>query len=68
MRHLMTLLLCILPALALGQSAVTVRGPAGAAGAAAAGTTPTFTVAETPEFAWVANDGTFEAAGAGAGS
>lgn len=36
MRHLMTMLLCILPALALGQSAVTVRGPAGAAGAPAA--------------------------------
>lgn len=32
MRHLTTLLLCLLPALALGQSAVTVRGPAGANG------------------------------------
>ena len=32
MRHLTTLLLCLLPALALGQSAVTVRGPAGAPG------------------------------------
>jgi len=68
MRHLMTLALCILPALALGQSAVTVRGPAGASGAAAPGTTPTFAVTETPELAWVANDGTFEASGAGAGS
>ena len=34
MRHLTTLLLCLLPALALGQSAVTVRGPAGAMPAA----------------------------------
>lgn len=66
MRHLTTLLLCILPALALGQSAVTVRGPSGAAGAAAPGTTPTFTVTETPELAWVANDGFFEASGDGA--
>lgn len=32
MRHLLTMLLCLLPALALGQSAVTVRGPAGADG------------------------------------
>ena len=32
MRHLTTMLLCLLPALALGQSAVTVRGPAGADG------------------------------------
>lgn len=35
MRHLLTMLLCLLPALALGQSAVTVRGPAGTNAASA---------------------------------
>lgn len=61
-------LLSLLPVFVLGQTAVTVRGPAGADGSTAPGTTPTFTVSETPEFAWVANDGTFEATGASAGS
>lgn len=32
MRHLMIFAMCLLPALALGQSAVTVRGPAGSNG------------------------------------
>lgn len=48
---------------ALGQTAVNVRGPTGPAGPAAPGSTPTFTVTEQPEFAWVANDATFEATG-----
>lgn len=68
MRRFLLLTFFCLPALVLGQSAVTVRGPAGAAGASASGTTPTFTVSEAPEFSWVANDSTFGATGAASGS
>lgn len=63
MRHLMTMLLCLLPALALGQSAVTVRGPSGAAGADASNATPAPSPSVSPTAVWHPNDDTYAVSG-----
>lgn len=63
MRHLTTMLLCLLPALALGQSAVTVRGPAGVDGADASNATPAPSPSAAPAAVWHPNDDTYAITG-----